>query len=344
MQIKLDKMARIEKPVFDKQNMKLDLKNTQRSGYETIRAAGLSKSFGEKVIFRDAQLLVCYGERVALIGSNGSGKTTFLKMLLGEEKPECGTADTGAGVMTAYLPQKIVFDDEELTVLECFRENIAILDGKAREYLSKYMFYGNTVFKKVRQLSGGEKIRLKLAKLLYGNVNLLILDEPTNHLDIESIETFEEALGQFDGTIFFISHDRYFINKIGRRVIAIEDHGLKSYQGNYDDYRKVTGQKALQTPAESLANNTKGCRPVNPEETRRASKPADLEKENRLKELEAKKLEQQVKDLENEIMRIDLAMAANPSDYNELDKLYIRKECLAKELDAALELWLSFGC
>lgn len=343
MQIKLDKLERVERPVFERQNMKLDLKVSQRSGYETIRAEALSKSFGDKILFRDAQLLVRYGERVALIGPNGSGKTTFLKMLLGEESPDCGTAETGANAMTAYLPQRVVFDDEELTVLECFRDDISILEGKAREYLSKYMFYGNSAFKKVKQLSGGEKIRLKLAKLLYGSVNLLILDEPTNHLDIESIETIEEALEQFEGTIFFISHDRYFINKIGQRVIAIEDHALISYQGNYDDYKKMLRQKISQDLQQPSTNNPKGNKAVNPDLSRKTSKAADLERENRQKELEAKKLEQAVKDLENEIMRIDLEMATITSDYNELDKLYCRKECLSAELDTAMDLWLKLG-
>ena len=219
--------------------MKLNFKAAQRSGNETIKAIGLSKSFEDKVIFKDADLMINFGERVALIGPNGSGKTTFLKLLLGEECPDDGVVELGANVMAAYLPQKITFKNEELTVLECFREDISILEGKAREYLSKFMFYGNSVFKKVKHLSGGEKIRLKLSKLLYEDVNLLILDEPTNHLDIDSIETFEEALEEFKGTIFFISHDRYFINKIGERVIAIEDNAFKSYPGNYDYYKSV---------------------------------------------------------------------------------------------------------
>lgn len=229
--------------------MKLDLKASRRSGNETIRVSSLSKSFGEKNLFRDADMLVLYGERVAVIGANGCGKTTLIRMLLGEEIPDSGSVTLGANTLTAYLPQKITFENEELTVLECFREGISILEGKAREYLSKYMFFGSTVFKKVKQLSGGERIRLKLAKLLYNDVNLLILDEPTNHLDIDSIETFEEALEQFDGTILFISHDRYFINKIGQRVIAIEDFMLKSYPGNYDAYNiKRKRKKAILSP------------------------------------------------------------------------------------------------
>lgn len=237
IQKKLNKMDQIDKPVFERRNMRLDLKVAGRSGNETIKAIGLTKRYGDKIIFKDTDLMIQFGERVGVVGPNGSGKTTFLKMLLGEEQPDNGVVELGVNVMAAYLPQKVIFNNEEFTVLECFREDISILEGKAREYLSKFMFYKSSVFKKVKSLSGGERIRLKLAMLLYQDINLLILDEPTNHLDIDSIETLEAALEDFKGTIFFISHDRYFINKIGERVIAVEDNAFRSYPGNYDYYK-----------------------------------------------------------------------------------------------------------
>jgi ATP-binding cassette, subfamily F, member 3 len=327
MQIKLDKMERIDKPIFEKQNMKLNLKAVQRSGNETIKAIGLCKNFEDKVIFKDADLLINFRERVALIGPNGCGKTTFLKMLLGEELPDAGKVELGANVMAAYLPQVITFKNEELTVLECFREDIFILDGKAREYLSKFMFFGNSVFKKVRHLSGGEKIRLKLAKLLYEDVNLLILDEPTNHLDIDSIETFEEALEEFKGTIFFISHDRYFINKIGERVIDVEKNAFKSYLGNYDYYKSVKDTLNQQAPKEPVMKAEKVKKPKNVDE-------------NKKRDVEKAKAETKVESLESEIKDIDLAMAAPGLDYEKLNNLYCRKEALSKELDTAMELWL----
>ncbi|WP_102400351.1 ribosomal protection-like ABC-F family protein [Haloimpatiens massiliensis] len=330
IQIKLDKMDRIDKPVFEKQNMKLNLKSAQRSGNETIKAIGVSKSFEDKVIFKDADLLINFGERVALIGPNGSGKTTFLKLLLGEEQPDAGVVELGANVMAAYLPQKITFKNEELTVLECFREDICILEGKAREYLSKFMFYGKSVFKKVKNLSGGEKIRLKLGKLLFEDINLLILDEPTNHLDIDSIETLEEALEDFKGTIFFISHDRYFINKIGERVISIEENAFKSYPGNYDYYKNVKDDLSLKVIKEPVVKREKVKKPRNIDGSKK-------------KELEVAKIETKVESLESEIKEIDLAMADSKLHYEQLDKLYSRKEELSKELDGVMEVWLSLN-
>ncbi len=322
--------VRTEKPKFERKNMKLNFKDGERSGNETIKAKGLSKSFDDKVILRDVDLLIHFGERAALIGPNGSGKTTFLKMLLDEEKPDSGVVELGANVMAAYLPQKITFKNEEFTVLECFREDISILEGQAREYLSKFMFYGNSVFKKIKHLSGGERIRLKLGKLLYEDVNLLILDEPTNHLDIDSIENFEEALEDFKGTIFFISHDRYFINKISERVIAIEDNGFKSYPGNYDYYKNVKEQLKLQEIKEPVIKQEK------------VKKPKKVD-EDKQKEVEKAKVERIIEVLENEIKDIDVAMTDEKLDYENLNKLYCKKEELSSKRDEAMELWVSLN-
>ncbi|MFS0779231.1 ABC-F type ribosomal protection protein [Neobacillus sp. 3P2-tot-E-2] len=322
IQKKLDKMERIDKPIFERKNMILDLKVAQRSGNETIKAIELSKSYQDKVIFKDANLMIHYGERAGLVGPNGSGKTTFLKILLGEEQPDKGVVELGANVMAAYLPQKITFKNEEHTVLEAFREDISILEGKAREYLAKFMFFKKSPLKKVKHLSGGERIRLKLAMLLYQDINLLILDEPTNHLDIDSIETLEEALEDFKGTIFFISHDRYFINKIAERVIALEDYGFKSYQGNYDYYKS---QQPKEVP---IVNREK--------DKKQRIKTESLNQE----ELSANALTR-IESLEKGIKAIDLAMSDDQIEYDELTILYSKKIELSKELDSVMELWLS---
>jgi ATP-binding cassette, subfamily F, member 3 len=324
IQKKLDKLERIDKPIFERRNMRLEFKEGQRSGNETIKAIGLSKSYQDKIIFKNADLMVHYGERVGLVGPNGSGKTTFLNMLLGEEQPDKGVVELGANVKVAYLPQKITFKNEEFTVLEAFREDISILEGKAREYLAKFMFYKKSPFKKVKHLSGGERIRLKLAMLLYQDINLLILDEPTNHLDIDSIETLEEALEDFKGTIFFISHDRYFINKMAERVVALENFGFKSYSGNYDDYKS-------QQPKEI------------PVEYRGKDKTQRIKSENiNQEEVKANALAR-IERLEKEITAIDLSMEQDHLDYEELNKLYYRKTHLSEELESVMEWWISIS-
>ncbi len=331
IQKKLNKMEQIDKPVFERRNMRLDFKEGQRSGNETIKARGLSKGYQDKIILKNADLMVHYGERVGLVGPNGSGKTTFLKMLLGEEQPDQGVVELGANVMAAYLPQKITFKDEEQTVLEAFREDISIVEGKAREYLAKFMFYKKSPYKKVKQLSGGERIRLKLAMLLYQDINLLILDEPTNHLDIDSIETLEEALEDFKGTIFFISHDRYFINKIGERIIAVEDQRFNSYAGNYDYYKNIKQEELRQLAINEPAINRQ-------KEKEQKKKPKDINEEAAM----AKAFER-IENLEKEIKEIELFMASGQMAYEEINNLYCRRNELNKELDTEMEMWLSFN-
>lgn len=330
IQKKLDKLERIDKPVFDKKNMKLDFKAAERSGKETIKAKGLSKGYEDKVIFKNTDLMIHFGERVGMVGPNGSGKTTFLKILLGEEQTDNGVVELGANVITAYLPQKITFNNEELTVIETFRKDISIVEGKAREYLSKFMFYKKSPYKKVKFLSGGERIRLKLAMLLYQDINLLILDEPTNHLDIDSIETLEEALEDFKGTIFFISHDRYFINKMAERVVAIEDNEFKSYLGNYDDY-KSEKEKLSQGAVKK------------PTVTREKGKQLKDDANRKEKEVDEAKTLAKIESLEHELKEIDLAMCVDGIEYEELSKMHDRKVELSKELDSVMDLWLKFS-
>lgn len=315
IQIKLDKMVRIKKPVFKRRNMRLELQVKERSGKETIKAEALTKSFEDKKILTEADLLVQYGERVALLGANGSGKSTFVKMLLGELNPDSGSVKLGRSVKTAYLPQKIEFKDEDRTVLECFRDDVVIEEGKGREYLAKFMFYGKRVYTKVGALSGGERIRLMLAKMLYEDVNLLILDEPTNHLDLESIETIEEALEDFDGTIFFISHDRYFINRVCDKIIAIEDEKLVEYEGRYDLYKRASAKKALTD--DSLQNKEK----VKEKQSRPSKSPIiNFEKA-------IEKIEGRIVEIEGQLNEIEDQMMACPDDHLKLfDLLELKSE------------------
>ena len=336
MEKRLERMKSNEdaqKPKIENKTMKLNFKNSERSGEETIKAKGLCKSYIDKVIFNEADLLINFKERVALVGPNGSGKTTFLKMLLGEEAPDKGTVELGANVKVGYLPQVITFDNEEYTVIQAFRDDISILEGQAREYLSKFMFFGNSVFKKVKALSGGERIRLKLSMLLYEDINLLILDEPTNHLDIDSIETLEEALEEFKGTIFFISHDRYFINKIGERIIAIEDNKLKSYLGNYDYYKEIQDRVKLEKEINDLQKE---------KVIKKEKKKKEID-EVKKRESEIKKLEIKIQKLEKELEGIELTMSNLELNYEELNELFSKKEELSEELERVMEEWIELN-
>lgn len=326
MQKSLNKMDRISKPKFQRQNMKLFFNETERSGNDVIIVKNLYKNYGNKELFRDGNMQVKFGERVALIGANGSGKTTFLKMVLGEEQLDGGSTKIGESVKVAYLPQNITFHNEEATVLETFRENFSILEGKAREYLSKFMFYGGNVFKKVKHLSGGERIRLKLSQLLFQDINLLIMDEPTNHLDIDSIENLEEALKEFNGTIFYISHDRYFINNISNCVIAIEDKKFTSYEGNYDNYKEEKSK------IESLIVKEEKVK------VEKVKKIKVVDEKKRL-EKEVEKLEGKIDYLEEKVRNIENLMVENALDYNKLNELQLEKNHVEKELDETILLW-----
>lgn len=324
--LKLEKMETIKKPVFDKPNMRLDLTTNSRTGVEAIRVENLCKSYDNKCIFDHADLRVRYGERIALIGPNGSGKSTFIKMLLNEIPCDAGLIKLGSNAKVGYLPQQIDFENEALSVLESFREGLDIPEGKAREYLSRYMFHGKRVFTPVKALSGGERVRLKLSRMLYEDVNFLILDEPTNHLDIDSIETLEEALEHFDGTLVFISHDRYFINRMKPLIVAIEACQFKCYLGDYDFYKAhqlkaEEPQKAVPQEAKPLKASQKKIVPI----TQEAS---------------LSKLEAVIKTLEDDLVGLEKGMVSASTDYVLLSALQHEKESLQAQLDKALDEWV----
>jgi len=330
MQKRLNKVERVDKPLINQAKIKLDFAKTDRSGTDVVSLKGICKKFEDEKILENLYLDVRNSESTALIGSNGSGKSTIIKIILGEVIPENGEVKLGSNIKIGYLPQDITFDNEELTVLDVFRDGITVSEGEARGILARFLFYGERVFKKVKNLSGGEKSRLKLCKLIQNDINLLILDEPTNHLDIDSREMLEEALLIFTGTILFISHDRFFINKLAKRILEIEDKKIINYNGNYEYYRekknqskqaktempkdlKINKQQHHETPSKSISNN---------------------------KLIKLKKLENTIQEFEEKIASIDIKMNIKGSEYEKLLELGEEKQKNQEELDIIIQEWM----
>ncbi|MFV0401718.1 MAG: ribosomal protection-like ABC-F family protein [Oscillospiraceae bacterium] len=219
---RLEKMELLERPQLQKTAIPIQFSGS-RSGYEVVKLEDFSLSLGENELFSHAELLLAEREKLCLIGDNGTGKTSLIRCILGENDLYSGILQVGPSVQIGYIPQEIRFENDKATVLEVFKQGYICTEGEARNILARYYFFSDRVYKRVSALSGGEKVLLKLAILLQGTMNLLILDEPTNHIDIETREMLEEALADYKGTLLFISHDRYFISKIATRVVKIAD-------------------------------------------------------------------------------------------------------------------------
>ncbi|HET7578148.1 MAG TPA: ABC-F type ribosomal protection protein [Bacillales bacterium] len=238
MEKALERIEKIDRPILERRKIGLDLEAGKRSGRDVAVFEEVAKSFGERKLFDRIDMLVRYQERVAIIGENGTGKSTLIHLLLGELEPDGGSCTLGSSVKPGYLSQAGLEGYDDDTVLEAFRDQVVITEGQARQVLARFLFFGAHVFRKVRDLSGGEQMRLRLAQLMYQNVNFLVLDEPTNHLDIESREVLEDALQDFEGTILAVSHDRYFLNKLFAPIYWLENQCLTRYEGNYDEAKE----------------------------------------------------------------------------------------------------------
>ena len=233
----LAKMDRIDKPFDVEDAMKLHFTPSKLSGKDVLFADGLSKSFGTQLLFSGVNLDIKRGEKLAIIGPNGTGKTTLLKIIMGLEPADKGELDFGSLVEPAYYDQEHQVLDPDNTVFDEISDAYPYMNNtQIRNLLASFLFTGDDVFKLIRDLSGGEKGRVSLAKLMLSKANLLLLDEPTNHLDITSKEILEEALRNYEGTVICVSHDRYFINRIATRILELDHHHFINYQGNYDYY------------------------------------------------------------------------------------------------------------
>ncbi|ANU08985.1 ABC transporter ATP-binding protein [Planococcus antarcticus DSM 14505] len=234
----LHRIEILDRPMLTKKQMALDFQIDGRSGKDVIFLDGVWKEFGDRILFHDVSMHIRYGERAAIVGSNGTGKTTLLNMMLEKEQADAGEVKLGSGLSIGYLSQHTLEMDNDRTIIEEFRDAVAVSEYDARPMLAKFLFFGNMVFQPVRQLSGGERMRLRLAQLMHQNHNLLILDEPTNHLDLEAKEVMEEALSEFPGTIIVVSHDRYFLDKLFPVTYWLRNETIERFDGNYSAARE----------------------------------------------------------------------------------------------------------
>lgn len=238
MEKALNRMEKVKRPVLERKKMGISFEMGQRSGQDVVRFRDVSKTYNNRRLFHKVNLLVRFGERQAIVGENGSGKSTLLKLMLDQEIPDQGQVQVGSSVKVGYLSQEGWQGDEDLTVSEAFRQSVSVSEEESRRILARFLFYGYAVFRRVKNLSGGERMRLRLAQIMHQDVNVLLLDEPTNHLDIDSREVLEDALADFPGTIVAVSHDRYFLNRLFQVVNWLESECLTRYEGNYDEARR----------------------------------------------------------------------------------------------------------
>ena len=324
MEKRIERMRTTEKPTKARK-LEARFQSREFKGDEVLQIKGLAKSFGEKHLFSDVYLRCEGGERIALLGENGTGKTTLLNILTGSEKPDSGSVRLGPSVKAAYLPQVIHFDHPERSILDTMLYELDITPQSARNRLAAYQFTGEDVFKKVSVLSGGELSRLRLCMLMDESINLLILDEPTNHLDIDSREWLEEAVEAFDGTLLFVSHDRYFINRFATRIWELADGTITDYPMGFAQYRAT---KAAEPKPESTA-------PVKKGDTRQS-------RGNRSQQAARRQLticETAVAKLEKELAALDEAMAANACDAGKLNELFTQKQETEARLEQEMSRW-----
>ena len=249
MEKRIERMRTTEKPTKARK-MNAQFASREFRGDEVLQLRGLTKSFGERTLFSDIYLRVEPGERIALLGENGTGKTTLLNMIVGSERPDSGSIRLGPSVVTAYLPQIIRFAHPERSLLDTMLyEKKGMTAQSARNRLAQYQFQGEDVFKSVSSLSGGELSRLRLCMLMDEQTSFLILDEPTNHLDIAAREWVEEAVEAFDGTLLFVSHDRYFINRFATRIWELSGGTVTDYPMGFTQYQSVKAQEKQEPPA-----------------------------------------------------------------------------------------------
>ena len=327
---RIERLRTTDRPTGAERVMTVGFGERDFNGNELFSVSNLSKSFGDRTLFERIDLEVLGGERIAILGDNGTGKTTFLKILLEQENPDTGKIRFGPMVKTGYLPQIVQFDHPERSLFETLLWEDNCSAQEARDRLGAFRFRGEDVFKEVSTLSGGERSRLKLCQLMAKNINLLILDEPTNHLDIASREWIETAVEEFEGALLFVSHDRYFISRFANRIWFLEDGKITDFKGGYEDWLRWKERQA------ELRNVPRFQPEKKPKRQKPTSGTKQLEKELRA-------VERQIQRLEEESQRLETEMAANATDYVKLQELTEQQTATETELGEAYEKWESLS-
>lgn len=325
MEKRIERMRTTEKPTKAKK-MNAQFASREFRGDEVLQLRGLTKSFGERTLFSDIYLRVEPGERIALLGENGTGKTTLLNMIVGSERPDSGSIRLGPSVVTAYLPQIIRFAHPERSLLDTMLyEKKGMTAQSARNRLAQYQFQGEDVFKSVSSLSGGELSRLRLCMLMDEQTSFLILDEPTNHLDIAAREWVEEAVEAFDGTLLFVSHDRYFINRFATRIWELSGGTVTDYPMGFTQYQSVKAQEKQEPPA--------------PREKKADTHPARGNRSQQAARRQLTICENTIAKLESEIADLDGQMQQVGRDPDKLAEVYAKKLETENTLQEQMARW-----
>ena len=322
IQHRMERIKKTEKPKTEK-TMKATFGEKDFSGDVVFQMKNVEKSFGDRTLFSDVEFKVEGGERIALLGDNGTGKSTFIKCLLGEE--DCkGKIQFGPTVKWGYLPQIIHFSHPERTLYDTMLYEKNCTPQVARDRLGAFLFQGEDVFKQVKNLSGGEQSRLRLCMLIDEKINFLILDEPTNHLDIASREWIEAAIEEFEGVLLFVSHDRYFIEKFAERIWLLEDGKIRDFKCGYSKYRSILEHEAAMKPVVTAAPKPKKEKPKG------GTKDTDKL---------IRRLEREIEKQEKVISNLDASIEAASADYQELTRLLAEKENEETVLMDLMEQW-----
>ncbi len=354
---RLAHLERPDRPVMPPSRMKIRFKEKLVSGTDVLYAVGLSKTFGKgnqrRELFRNVDLDIKRGDRICLVGANGIGKTTLLKILLGQILPDAGTVRLGQNVIPAYYDQEQQLLDPERTVLDEVHGTYRLYDQQElRSMLGRFLFRGDDVFKQVKDLAGGEKARLSLLKLMLSGANLLIMDEPTNHLDIQAKEVFEDALSAFPGTLLIVSHDRYLLSKIPTAILELNADGIRVFLGGYDYYadksRSLTSGKSYMDQMGQLVGTTDTTRGEQREQdkemrilARKKEKEEALKERKRIKERADK--ETRISEAEEELASVEAELCKEEvyTDPLRADIWSQRLQTVKNELETLYEEWMN---